>query len=119
MKTNKKNTLKILNSYVRVHENHTENLLQRSRLATQDFTSFAATSFEKIRTIDTSFLEVVTSHFAKIYLCIEFVQQLAALLCKRIKILLQQVVGERSHENKEFCAGGACTINNFIPRSIN
>ena len=110
MKIEKQNTLNILNSYVKVRENHTEKLLQHSRLETQDFTPFTAESFEKIRTIDTTFLEGVTSRFSKVYPSIKFVQQVVAFLCECIKTLFQQVAGERSHENKEFCESITCTI---------
>lgn len=119
MKIDKKALKNILNSHAREHENHAKKLLQRSRLETQDFTPFAAASFEKIRIVEDAFLEVVTSRFFKVYPSIKFVQQVAALLRDCVKILLQQIAGERSHENKEFCASTACTIKNFIPRLNN
>jgi len=113
-----KNTLNILKSYIRVCENHAEKL-QLALLETQNHVPFTSESFEKINAVDTSFLKVVTSLFSRMCIRIEFVQQVAALLCDRVKILLQQIAGERSHENKEFCASTACTIKNFIPRLNN
>lgn len=104
MKIDKKNTLNILNSYIKVRENHAGKLLQHSRLETQDFTPFIAESFEKIRIVEDAFLKGVTNRFTKVYPSIEFVQQVAE---------------ERSLENKEFCASITCTINNFISNSNN
>lgn len=108
MKIDKKALKNILNSHAREHENHAKKLLQRSRLETQDFTLFAAASFEKTRAVTVAFLGVLTSHFAKIYFCIGFVQQVAALLHDRIRILLQQVAGEKVCE--KICASITCTI---------
>lgn len=119
MKIDKKNTLNILNSYVKVRENHAGKLLQHSHLETQDFTSFTAESLEKIRIVEDAFLEGVTSRFSKVYPSIKFVQQVAALLRDGVKILLQRVARKLFHENKEFCASTTYTINNFITHSIN
>lgn len=59
------NTLKILNSYVKVCENHAEKL-QLALLETQKHVPFTSESFEKINAVDSAFLEVVTSRFAKL-----------------------------------------------------
>lgn len=59
------NTLKILNSYIKVCENHAEKL-QLALLETQHHVPFTSESFEKISTVDAAFLEVVTSRFAKL-----------------------------------------------------
>lgn len=59
------NTLNILKSYVKVCENHAEKL-QQALLETHNITPFTAESFNKISTVDSAFLEVVTSRFAKL-----------------------------------------------------
>jgi len=57
--------LKILNSYVKVCENHAKKL-EHALLETQHHVPFTPQSLEKINAVDSAFLEVVTSRFAKL-----------------------------------------------------
>jgi len=57
--------LKILNSYVKVCENYAKKL-EHALSETQHHVPFTPQSLEKINAVDSAFLEVVTSRFAKL-----------------------------------------------------
>ncbi len=96
-----KNALNILNSYIRVCENHPEKL-QLALLETKNHVPFTSESFEKINAVDTSFLKVATSHFAKIIFVLNLCSKLLHFCVTMSKYFSSRLLEKGLMRTKDF-----------------